>query len=88
MPQSTRSALCCAHCPGAVLFFDEITAKIRSLDHVRQQKVGAIDSTPGQTYTLCVLLHNMIACSTQRSWGSLYFGAELPTLDEYVAIAD
>ena len=47
-----------------------------------------LNATPALTYKACVLLQNMIACSTQSSWGSQYFGCALPTLDEYVAMAD
>jgi DDE superfamily endonuclease len=69
-------------------FFGAVVGKFRYLDSVRAQKMGCADATPALTYKACVLLQNMIACSTQSSWGSQYFGCALPTLDEYVAMAD
>ena len=38
------------------------------------------------SYRVAVILRNLIACETQRTQASLYFGAALPTLEEYCAL--
>lgn len=56
--------------------------KFAYLDSVRKMKVQA-DGDVCASYRVAVILHNLISCQTQHSEASEYFGASLPTLEEY-----
>ena len=63
-------------------FFNDVVSKFRYLDSVRKMKIEAAGDVSA-SYRVAVILRNLIACETQNTQASIYFGAVLPTLEEY-----
>ena len=73
----------------AAQFFNDVVSKFRYLDSVRKMKIeapGDVSAMKSASYRVAVILRNLIACETQRTQASLYFGVVLPTLEEYCAL--
>ena len=63
-------------------FLNDVVLKFRYLDSVNIEARGDISAS----YRVVVILHNLIACETQSTQASVYYGAELPFLEDYCAL--